>query len=119
MAPKSKKEKHPYECQGENELSDIIQELSDLSRSSKYCELQPTVFGKAISQYFGELSNRLSAVCEYNKSLRHALDWLLLEYKREPFSVDGLCKAIDNAEIVITGGIGLNIVLQPEGSVNG
>ena len=42
-------------------LSDIETELRTLSQSSKYCELQPTVFGKSISFYFAEIADRIKA----------------------------------------------------------
>ena len=42
-------------------LSDIETELRTLSQSSKYCELQPTVFGKPISFYFAEIADRIKA----------------------------------------------------------
>ena len=41
--------------------ADISAELRSLSRSAEYCELQPTVFGKPIARYFGELADRIDA----------------------------------------------------------
>ena len=41
--------------------ADISAELRDLSRSARYCELQPTVFGKPIARYFAELADRIDA----------------------------------------------------------
>ena len=39
--------------------ADISDELRTLSKSSKYCELQPTVEGRPISVYFAELADRI------------------------------------------------------------
>ena len=43
-------------------LSDIEEELRDLSRSAEYCELQPTVNGMTISAYFANLADRIAAI---------------------------------------------------------
>lgn len=42
-------------------LAEISEELRNLSKSAKYCELQPTVFGKPIALYLGELADRINA----------------------------------------------------------
>ena len=57
--------------------ADISAELRDLSRSAKYCELQPTVFGKPIARYFGELADRLdAATASEAMRLKEALAYL-------------------------------------------
>ena len=40
-------------------LAEISEELRSLSTSAKYCELQPTVFGKPIALYLVELADRI------------------------------------------------------------
>ena len=44
--------------------ADISDELRTLSKSSKYCELQPTVEGRPISVYFAELADRIEAAAK-------------------------------------------------------
>lgn len=43
-------------------LSDIEEELRDLSRSAEYCDLQPPVNGMTISAYFANLADRIAAI---------------------------------------------------------
>lgn len=57
--------------------ADISAELRDLSRSAKYCELQPKVFGKPIARYFGELADRIdAATASEAMRLKEALAYL-------------------------------------------
>ena len=78
----------------EETSEDISAELRELSRSAKYCELQPTVFGKPIGTYFAELADRLDAWAKRAGVLRVPVDvWNDMARKVE--SADALRGAID------------------------
>ncbi len=72
----------------------ISAELRELSRSAKYCELQPKVFGKPIGTYFAELADRIDALAKRDGVLRVPVDvWNDMARKVE--SADALRGAID------------------------
>lgn len=50
--------------------AEISAELRELSRSAKYCELQPTVYGKPIDVYFAELADRIDAATAAHGDVR-------------------------------------------------
>ena len=54
--------------------ADISAELRMLSKSSKYCELQPTVEGRPISVYFAELADRIEEAIRRDRACRRAIE---------------------------------------------
>ena len=54
--------------------ADISDELRTLSKSSKYCELQPTVEGRPISVYFAELADRIEEAIRRDRVCRRAIE---------------------------------------------
>ena len=54
--------------------ADISAELRALSRSAKYCELHPTVYGKPIDVYFAELSDRIEEAAKRERVCRRSIE---------------------------------------------
>jgi hypothetical protein len=58
----------------EETIKAILEELRALSRSAKFCELRPTVYGKPIDIYFAELADRVEAAVSRMRMTRVALE---------------------------------------------
>ena len=54
--------------------ADISAELRALSRSAKYYELHPTVYGKPIDVYFAELSDRIEEAAKRERVCRRSIE---------------------------------------------